>query len=668
MIQLPLIPPDCDWRKPSLAELPSWKGAQRVAFDVETRDEHLPDLGPGVRRGAYIVGLSFAIEDGPSFYLPIRHEEGQDNLPVDAVLAYFREQAASFDGYLVGTNLGYDLDFAAEEDIMFSAVKRFRDIQIAEPLLDESRFSYSLDTLAKEYLGEGKNIQLMKEAAVSYGMRTKKGARKDELYKWIWRIPGRYAAAYGIADVEQPLAIIGRQERRLEADDLWNVYELESRLLPVVTAMRRRGVRIDFQRLEEIEHWTIAEESKCLSYVKKETGVGIAVGEVWQSELLARALHAIGLNTNTTAAGADSVDKDLLASLDHPVAKAMARARRVNKIRTTFAASIRRYQTNGRIHCTYNQLRREKDDGELGGAKYGRLSCIDPNMQQQPARPNKEADGEDDIPRMWRSIYLPEEGAEFAALDYSQQEPRMAVHYGCVARQQIGDVAWQAAMDAAEKYRTDPKTDNHQMMADMANIPRKDAKEIYLGLSYGMGGAKLCRKLGLPTAFWTYDRMNRQKVLVESSRGEILMLHGGRSWEGAGLEGQALLDRFDSKVSFIKKLAKSCESMAQRRGYVRTVLGRLCRFPKKLEGGYDWCHKAFSRVIQGSSADQTKEATIQLYEAGHYVQLQVHDELDGSVKDKREAEAMAEIMCNCVPLKCVSKVDIGIGKNWGEAM
>src|SRR5690606_24307151 len=109
-------------------------------------------------------------------------------------------------------------------------------------------------------------------------------------------------------------------------------------------------------------------------------------------------------------------------------------------------------------------------------AAYGRLSSSNPNMQQQPAR-------DEEIGPMWRSIYLPEEGGLWCADDYSQQEPRWLVHWAVVAGRHrlISERAFKAALEAAGKYRDDPSTDNHQMMADMAGIKRKDAKELFLG-------------------------------------------------------------------------------------------------------------------------------------------------------------------------------------------
>lgn len=653
MMQPPLFTTvSSDWKAPDLNSLPSWEGAKRVAIDCETRDPDLKRLGPGAGRrpNSYITGISFAIEDGPGAYLPIRHEGG-DNLPVEAVLRYLRDQARTFSGDIVGANLPYDLDFLAGDGIEFTQVRYFRDIQIADPLICELHDSYSMQAIAERWGFPGKDEAVLRAAAVDYGIDPKKD---------MWMLPAKFVGQYAEEDTRLPLNILRRQEREIDDQDLWGVYNLESKLLPILTRLRRRGVRIDLDRLEQVERWALEKETEALAQVRALTGHRIAVGDVWKPEALAPALEHIGIRLNKTSTGKPSIDKELLGSIDHPVANALERARKVNKLRTTFAGSVRDHMVNGRIHCTFNQLRRQKDDEEgTAGAAYGRLSCEHPNLQQQPAR--------DDFAPMWRAIYLPEEGELWASNDYSQQEPRMAVHYACLARELIGERAWRSALAARDAYRNDPNTDNHQMMADMAGIKRKDAKEIYLGLSYGMGGAKMCRKLGLPTIMAV---RGPRGVLYDatSPEGQRLAAEGARRFEAAGPEGQQLLDTFDAKVPFVKRLAKACEQRAKAVGYITTLSGRRCRFPKDPHGNFDWTHKGLNRLIQGSSADQTKMAMVACADDGLDIILQVHDEIAFSVKNRDEAERAAEIMRNCTPLELPSKVDVEIGPTWGHSM
>jgi len=635
-IQLPLFQPECDWKPPKVSDLPSWDQAKRVSIDIETYDPLLKKLGPGVRRGGYIVGVSFAIEDGPSHYVPLRHYGGDNVADPEHALQYFRDQAKLYKGILCGAGMQYDLDFLAEEKIIFRSVKWFRDCQIAEPLLDELQESYSLDAIATRRGIPGKDESLLRQAASDWGIDPKND---------MWKLPARYVGGYAVQDAILPLQLLRRQEREIDEQDLWRVYDLESRVLPVLVKMRRRGIRIDFKKLEEVERWSEEQEALCLEKVYQDTGVRIAVGDVWKPEPLAKALTAIGIEVpKTPKTNQPSIDKNLFNTINHPVATALERARKVNKLRTTFANSVREHAVNGRIHCTFNQLRKTDDNtGMDQGARYGRLSCTDPNLQQQPSR--------DDFAPMWRSIYVPDEGGLWASCDYSQQEPRMLVHFAVLAK-------CPGASMAADKYCNDPNADNHTMMARMiygygddeepSKKHRTNAKIIFLGLCYGMGGAKLARDLGLPTKWIT----NRQ----------------GKYIEVAGDEAQAILNQFNRQVPFVKKIAEMATGKAQRVGYIKTVAGRRCRFPKdEVTGKYDWCHKALNRLIQGSSADQTKEAMVMLDEAGYKVQLQVHDEVDQTVESKQHAEGIANIMRNCMELVVPSKVDVDLGPSWGKA-
>lgn len=625
-LQGALFLPQSNWKPTPVSQLPRWAGAKRICVDIETCDPKLLDMGPGVRRGGFIAGVGFAIEDGPGFYLPIAHGGG-DNMDKEVVLRYLRDQAAEYTGTIVGTNLTYDLDFLAEAGIAFPKVSWFRDVQVAEPLLDELQDQYNLDAIAKRWKLRGKDRVLMKDALDAYGLKGRAGQH-------IWKLPARFVAEYATQDCFLPLELIRRQERAIVDQDLQRVYDLESQLIPVLLKMRRRGVRFSHARLEEVERWSIAEEKAALDVIYAQTGHRIELGEVWAPEPFAKALKELGITAPETAKGKPSITKEFLKTIDHPAAKAMERARKVNKVRSTFVASIRNYAIGDRIHCVLNQLRNEKEDGDLGGAAYGRVSSEHPNMQQQPGR-------DEEIGPMWRRVFIPDEGGLWACLDYSQQEPRVLTHFAEIAK-------CRGAAAAAERYRTDPKTDNHTMMAELTGLPRKQAKNMFLGKCYGMGGAKLCHDLGLPTEWKFSARL-------------------GRVIEIAGKQGQAIIEQFDRRAPYVKALATKCEDRAKAVGYIVTILGRRCRFPKNNDGTWDWTHKALNRLIQGSSGDQTKAAMVAGDREGYPMQLQVHDELDLTVESAAYAEGLAEIMRDVVPLSVPSRVDVGVGPSWGEA-
>jgi len=640
-----MFAPESDWTPPNLDDLPSWAGAKRVGLDIETRDPYLKELGPSVRRGGYITGVSFAIEDGDSFYLPMRHEAG-GNLDPERVIQYLQDQAEVFDGDIVGANLSYDTDYLAEERVVFRNARFFRDIQIADPLINELYHSYSLDAISKRYGFPGKNEDLLREAANAYGIDPKSE---------MWRLHSKYVGPYATEDAVLPLEILRKQERRIDDADLWQIYNLESRVLPVLVKMRRRGVGIDMDGLERAKMWTLDEEARLLDEVHKRTGFQVGVGNVWSAEAMAEPLRRQGIALGADKNGHPLVNEAVMKSAGE-VGELLLRARKINKARTTFIASIERYQVDGRIHATFNQLKRPKDDGsdDTQGAAYGRLSCVDPNLQQQPS-PGRDPE----IGGLIRGLYLPEEGGYWASNDYSQQEPRWLTHFAEICK-------LPRAKEAAERYRNDPSTDNHQMMADLCEIPRKPAKTIYLGLCYGMGGKKLAVQLDLPTRWLVSTKRSRFYFDDKAEAVERVRATGGKIWEVAGEEAQALLDKFDQRAPYVRGLAKIAKKQATKNGFVVTVLGRRCHFPQDDFGNYDWVHKALNRLIQGSSGDQMKQAMVDADEAGFRLQLQVHDELCQTVENKEEALALGECMRDAVPCNVPHKVDVEMGANWGE--
>jgi DNA polymerase I-like protein with 3'-5' exonuclease and polymerase domains len=577
--------------------------------------------------------VAFAIEDGPAAYLPMRHKGG-DNLDPARVVAYLKDQAACFGGDIVGAHLPYDIDFLAEEGIEFRP-RRYRDVQVAEPLLDEHQMSYSLEAIAGRHGLPGKDESLLRDVAKLYNLDPKKD---------LWRLPARYVGAYAEQDVRLPHQLIRRQERQIEEQGLNQIYDLECRVLPVLVRMRRRGVRVDFDQLDRVEAMCAQREQSAVDLIFDETGIRMGLDDINKKTLVAQAMNAAHLSYGRTATGQPQIDATTLSRHKNTrVGAALIEAKKYNKVRTTFVAQVRRHATNGRVHCTFNQLRTQRDNGDMVGAGPGRLSSTDFNIQNQPSKGS--------LGKAWRSSYVPEEGGEWAAVDLSSQEPRMAVHYAHISKCPGADVAWQM-------YQDDPNTDFHSMTTrmaypDLASLDkgdpefdkrRKTCKTVFLGLLYSMGGAKLCRTLGYRTK-------------MKEIRGVLR--------EVAGDEGQAFLDNFHKMVPWMKTFVKKVEYAAKRRGYIVTILGRHCRV---IPGSGDE-RKSPNNLIQGSSADQVKQAMVLLEDAGYPIQIQVHDEVDTTIYSRQQAKEMAEIIEHSVPQLTVPSVcDIEIGSSWGDSM
>lgn len=595
---------------------PSWKGAKRVAVDIETCDLDLPKLGPGVRRGGYVVGVSYAIEGGPADYLPVRHAGG--NLDEAKVWRYLADQSRTFSGELVGAGLKYDLDYLWQRALFGRC--RYRDVTVAEPLLDEWRTSYSLDSVAEAWGVPGKDESELKEAVEALGVKKLKNDRHVKAN--IWQLHADKVRQYAVQDARLPLQLLRMQERKLAAQDLLPVWDLESRLLPALLRMSRRGVRVDLAQVDEIREWSEREKQLALVHIWKATGKWIA--SLRRAEDVAAPLRVVGVEPPLTPKTRQpSVTAEFLASVPHEVARLIERAKMFDKL-DDFVKSVDKHAVGDRIHCSFNQLPVTRFDGKTGGVKFGRISCANPNLQQQPKRSK-------DIGR-WREIYIPEDGEEWCSCDFSAQEPRMTVHFA----EALG---LPGGAEAAQRFRADPDIDPHQLTADMCDIERDLAKTIYLGLSYNMGQLTLCRRLRLPTAHARIRGVDR---------------------EVAGSEAQHLFHKFHSGVPYVRAMGMYCEAKARQRGWIKLLLGRKCHLPS------GWERKAMNVLIQGSSAYQTKKALVDADDEGLPLQLQVHDELVLSVADRRDGHRVAEIMRDAVELSVPSKVEAKFGKSWGK--
>lgn len=628
--------PHVDWKTPTAQEMPSWADAKRVSIDVECRDEDIKSLGPGCRRDPkknYVCGIAFAIEDGPDWYLPIRHEGG-DNCDWD-VWGYIDAQLRDFRGDIVGNGLGYDYDWIAN-DVPRILTKPCKDIQVLDVLLDENQDRYNLNAICEREGLPQKDEALLRQAASVYRVDPKSG---------LWRMRGRYVAQYGRTDARRPLQCLRRQEKRIAEEEIENIWAIEQKLTPILVKMRRRGVRIDPQKLEQIQRKSEAIVREEFDKVHHATGFRIHPQDVWRTEALAPVLKHFGIDLPKTAKNKDSVDKNVLRNAGE-VGEWILRAREWAKLQQN-VAQMRRYavvHADGEwtIHPTFNQMKSSSEDGDGGkGVRYGRYSAVDPSVQNQPVR-------HEEYGNLWRSVFIPRRGKKWACLDWSQQEPRIAVHYAEILDKKSGGKICPGGSAFAAEYRANPRLDIHSRLAEISNIKRKIVKNHVNGRLYGMGDLKMCLKLEQPTIRKT------------------------RKWKGEwvemdvpGPEGQAMIDEFNKYAPWIRDLCKEAGRAAESRGFVRTRAGRKCRFVKGPDGKYYKSYKAFNRIGQGEGADMAKQVTIAADEAGIELELTVHDEFDFSYDDIAVPLKMREIMLHTVEYNVPMNVDLEVGDSWG---
>ena len=604
---------------------PDLSKAKRVAVDCETRDPNLMTKGPGgVRKDGYVVGVSIATDDGFCEYYPVRHEAG-GNLNPDNVFAWLKDNL-KHDNDKVFANAPYDIEWLSTEGVKINGRKL--DVQVAEPLLDEDRNTYRLDALAEAYLGEHKDESAMIDAAIRRGIDPKKVKEN------LWRLHASEVAQYGKVDADLPIRIFAQQEVLLKDEKLMDVFELETQMVDVIVAMRMKGVPIDLDKAIAIRDRLNSEQEQAMDKLKQLCQRDL---DIWSGPDIEEACKQLNLDYPKTDKGNASFSAEFLEVSDHELFSLLLKARKLDRAGGVFIQSkIIDMQKDGRIYPTFRQVR-----SDSGGTKSGRFASANPNMQQVPAR-------DPYLAPLVRGIFVPEAGCQWGVFDYSQQEPRVTVHYAFLRN-------FAGAAEARRRYLEDPDTDYHQLVADMAQISRKNAKTLNLGLAYGMGKARAASQLGLPP--------------MEASR---------------------VYEQYHENVPFIKALGEECMRIATTRGFVKTLSGRRRRFqlfgppkyspgllPLKRSEAEDkyglplkryFVHKAMNAVIQGSSADMIKMAMVNLYKKGEVPHLTIHDELDFSVKDLDHARMIRQEMLDCVKLEVPMKVDCEIGPSWGEAV
>ena len=613
-LQAPMFSPETEWVPP--VRLPDLSQHTEIAIDLETRDPNLKTLGSGaVRRDGEVVGIAVAVE-GWSGYFPIAHQGG-GNMDRGIVLDWF-EEVLNNTATKVFHNAMYDVSWIRSMGYHING--GIVDTMIAASLCDENRYSYTLDAVSKQYIGAGKNEKLLQEAAKDWGIDPKAE---------MWRLPSAFVGEYAEKDAEITLKLYHALQHEITKQDLWDVFNLETNLFPCLVDMKFKGVRVDIEKAQAVKEQLVVTEKELLRDIKKLVGFDV---EIWAGASIAKAFYKMKLPYDMTEKGSPSFTKNFLATHPAELPKLISSAREVNKANTTFIDTILRHEHKGRIHAEINQIRSDQ-----GGTVTCRFSYNSPNLQQIPAR-HKE------LGPMIRSLFIPEKGHKWCCFDYSQQEPRILVHFASLMRLEGTDTIVNAYKDGSADF--------HQMIADMAGIERKQAKTINLGIMYGMGKNKLMAELGL------------MKDVAEK-----------------------LIKNYHQRAPFVKMLSEAVSRRAEDSGKIRTIGGRLCHFDLWEPHGFGikkplphadalrehgpgikraFTYKALNKLIQGSAADMTKLSMLALYREGVIPHIQIHDELDISVASLQESDKIIRIMEEAVQLQVPNKIDLEQGDSWGD--
>lgn len=614
-------------------EFPRFK--HEFALDLETFDPDLSDLGPGfVYDRAKVIGVAIWTDLGESAYFPIRHSEG--NVDGKQVIAWLKEALFNPETTVVMHNGLYDLEGLWSMGIKVNA--HVVDTMVLAALLDEERKSYSLANVAKDY-GLMPKLKVEIETALMHFPLVK--GKPD--WSKLWKLSPSIVGEYAIRDTELTFKLYQLMWPKIIEEQLEIVAQLESDLMPVLSDMRIRGVRVDYAKAE-IENARLLEENAELLKVVYNFVPGLNPFSPLQ---LGEALRDRGIVPPQTEKGNDSVSNEYLLSLNDEFAQVLGKYRQQEKIRRDFIQSmILEGSYKGYLHPQWFQTRGSSfmSGDDTGGTRSGRIACSNPNLAQIPSRHPV-------LGKLVRSMFIPENDAYWWKGDAKQQEPRISLHYAYMLKCTGTEKARQAYLD-------NPNMDYHNLTMDMVNavrtspISRTQAKTINLGVAYGMGKAKLATGLGL-------------------SRNEA----------------ENILNSYHEGFPFMRELMDKAMQIADERGFIKTVLGRRRRFnmwePKFFTrgawpvNGYEnalkmygsgirkaGLHRAMNSAVQGSAAEMIKSAMVNAYKEGFRLSITLYDELGASIENETKAKQLAEIFETAIPFEVPQICEWELGNNW----
>jgi DNA polymerase-1 len=648
---------------------PNLENEKIISLDIETHDTSIAaGLGSGARRdGCYVLGVGVSTVDR-QFYFPVAHtpyrsddlvtnDERCENIHLPALIEWLH----SLPCQVIGANILYDLDYLQYQGYI---PKQSHDIQFAEPLLNEEKKSYSLDSLARDYLGETKQSHEIENWCKSRGL---KGKAQTHLAKMPVSLVGKYCKE----DCRQTYEIFAKQVPRLRGESLMRVYDLERSLIPVLLKMKRTGVRIDMKKMEVLEGKYKKLEIEIVKRIKEDYKIELNENGVITNEEIEKAYRKAGLPVLKTEKGNASFSKYELLKHAGEMGKAIVEHRHIKKMQSTYIYGLAEHMIGDRAHPEFNPLRATTDYNDYG-TRIGRFSGTNPNLQQIP----KNDDPDADTGELIRSFFIPEDGCEWVKLDYSQMEMLLGIHFA----------TGRGSDEIRARVIQNPGMDLYALIASIfySRKIEKGTKErdIFktqsLGKLYNMSAEKLGRNMGIITlpekksvvrGYW--DKVfNSKKSTWEKKLEE--------GWSAVDMDDYPYLEQYleawriankiDKEFPWMKETSKAAEEACRKNGFVRTILGRKRRLSP------DASYKAFQAIDSGTGADIMKSAMVRAFEDGIFdvlpCHLTVHDELDVSVAPTNPArEALNElkhIMETIIPLRVPMRVDVKIGKNWEE--
>lgn len=602
-----------------------------IAFDTETRDSNLHDLGPGNYRrdvdGSRLLGVSLANGRGFSEYYNLGHYDCSSS-EREKNIRYLTEVLGSNVPKL-GQNIAYDIDWLENGEYGIKVNGKLGSIEIAEALLNETQLEFNMEYMGQKYLKRGKVKGLPEQFCEENHL-------EGDFRNWLWKMPYSVVRPYGAGDAALPIDIYKIQEQQLREQEMTDLFDLESELVRVLVLMRKTGMRVDGNKRDrnglEVQNNVERMEAELFGrYGEFNYNSSQQVARVLEKEGIVVPLTEPKLKPDGTytSGGNPSINAFFFKrySDEYEVVKMIEKVREAKHNLNTFilGSHVRFVGPDGLIHAQFFNMRNDTL-GALKGTRSGRLSGANPNLQQQPSKGTDEYWGQ-----KCREDFIPFDDCWWGKIDYSQIEYRFMSHFA------VGP----GSDELRQTYNENPHQDYHKYIEILTGLKRRYAKNINFGVAFGMGANRMAEQFG-----WD----------VEYAKEIIRIYH--------------------ERAPYIKSTMRLVEKRAIQRGYIKTFLKRRSHLLDKNKAYTMYC-----RLMQGSAADLMKKSMVECYHAGIFAEdstardklhlhATVHDELDTSIPKTKAGlgafREMKHIMETALELRVPIVAEPEIGNNWAD--
>lgn len=560
-------------------------------------------------RIAEMVGFSVAFDANDAYYIPLAHdyEGAPEQLNRDAIIQQIKPILEDPSVEKIGHHLKYDAHIFENHGIHLQGW--YFDTMLASYVLNAVTTRHGMDDVARVYLSH---------LTTTFEQVAGKGAKQKTFNQIEIETAGHYAAE----DAHVTYRLYEVLERKLkEIPELINIlHHIEMPVASVLATMEENGIELDLSFLDQLSVDFANTIQNLENQIIEIAGESFNVGSPKQvGEVLFEKLGLKG--GKKTATGQYSTSEAVLEKIDHPITELIIEYRGLTKLRSTYTEALVK-QANPdthRVHTSYHQAL----------TATGRLSSTDPNLQNIPIR--------EEIGRQIRKAFIAPQGRVLLAADYSQIELRLMAHFS------QDDALVDAFQNGQDVHRRTASEVLGVALENVTSDQRRQAKAVNFGLLYGMSEFGLIRQLGFTRE-----------------------------------ESQNYIKQYFHRYPGIYEYMQRTRQVALEQGFVETITGRRLYTPD-IDARNMMVRKGAERAainapLQGSAAEIIKMAMIEVNKILPQDQakllLQVHDELvfevDEAIADQLAAQ-IKDVMQKVVTLSVPLVVEVGQGKNWGEA-